>query len=256
MRADKFFAEKFGSRTKASEMIGKGYVLRNGKPLKPSDNVSETDSFEFLRAEQSFVSNGGYKLARALTVFGCEVSEKVWVDIGASNGGFTDCLLQNGASYVYCVDVGESQLDQTISSDHRVCVMDRTNARYLTKDQFPIPPFGVVSDVSFISLKLILPAVAELLEAGGLALVLIKPQFEVGKGKLGKSGIVSKGEHPSVLRGIYRTAVQLNLSPVGVTNAPIRAKKNVEYVALLEKGGRAMNEEEFVLRATSFLENE
>lgn len=252
MRADKFFADKFGSRTKAAEELSKGNVLRNGKPLKPSDDVSDSDRFQFISLPERFVSNGGYKLSRAIKAFSFDVSNQIWLDIGASTGGFTDCLLQNGAKRVYCVDVGESQLDKKLACDERVVVMDRTNARYLTRDAFDPLPYGVVSDVSFISLKLIIPTIAELIEDAGFALLLIKPQFEVGKGKIGKSGIVAKSEHPSVLRELYRCALQYNLFPQNVTYAPLRNKKNIEYVMLLQKGGRAISESEFVIRAMNF----
>ncbi len=251
MRADKFFAERFGSRTKAAEALAKGFVRRGGKQLKPSDEICETDSFVLIEEAEQFVSNGGYKLSRALSAFSEGVQGKTYADIGASTGGFTDCLLQNGAKHVFCVDVGESLLDPKVKNDDRVTVMDRTNARYLTKESFSRPLDGVVSDVSFISLKLILPAVSALLPDDGKAFVLIKPQFEAGREKIGKGGIVPKKFHGQVLREIYDCANSLSLAPINVVNAPLREKKNIEYVALLQKNGTPISQEAFVSRAES-----
>lgn len=251
MRADKFFAQKYGSRTKSAEALLKGLILRGGKRLKPSDDVCETDSFEYLEETETFVSNGGYKLARALSVFQESVQGKIYADLGASTGGFTDCLLQNGAKHVFCVDVGESQIDPRLQSDSRVTVMDRTNARYLQKSDFPVSLDGAVSDLSFISLKLILPVISDLLPEGGKAFVLIKPQFEAGKGKVGKGGIVGRAYHADILREIYSCACALSLSPVQIVNAPLRDKKNVEYITLLLKGGTPLREDLFLKKASA-----
>jgi 23S rRNA (cytidine1920-2'-O)/16S rRNA (cytidine1409-2'-O)-methyltransferase len=255
MRADKFFATRFSSRTKAAEALEKGLILKNGKPLKPSDEVSELDNFTFLEAEERFVSNGGYKLSRGLREFSQTVSGEVFVDIGASTGGFTDCLLQNGVKKVYCVDVGESLLDPRIATDPRVVVMDRTNARYLTREQFSERIDGVVSDVSFISLKLIFPAISTLLSDGGRAFVLVKPQFEAGRDKIGKSGIVPKLYHPNVLKEIYAAAIENGLAPEKIVNAPLRERKNVEYILLLRKGGKPLSLSAYLNDASDFLEN-
>ncbi len=249
MRADKYFAFRFGSRTKAAEALKKGCVLRGGRALSPSEEVTEGDAFTFVAPRESFVSNGGYKLSRALEAFGAEVSGGVFVDLGASTGGFTDCLLQNGAKRVYCVDVGESQLAREISDDPRVVVRDRTNARYLSGRDFPEPIDGVVSDLSFISLRLVLPSVSSMLSAGGRAFVLVKPQFEAGREKIGKNGIVPIRYHAEVLRAVYERAESLSLAPVSVVNAPIREKKNVEYIALLVKEGRKIPFQDFASRA-------
>lgn len=254
MRADKFFAEKYGSRTKAANALDRGCVLRNGKALKPSDEVKSDDSFQFVEMPESFVSNGGFKLSRALDFFQIDVANQVFADLGASTGGFTDCLLQRNAKSVYCVDVGESLLDSTISSDSRVTVMDRTNARYLTAASFPEQIDGVVSDLSFISLTLILPAVSQILSQEGYALLLIKPQFEVGKKKIGKSGIVARKEHTGVIDAIYDCAVANGLSPLGIVNAPIREKKNIEYVTLLSKGQAAIDKNHYLAMANSLYE--
>ena len=235
MRADKFFAEKFGSRTKAAEAIEKGLVLLNGKPIKPKDEVKETDEISFVKAEEQFVSNGGYKLARALKCFPLELEGKIAVDIGASTGGFTDCLLQNGAKKVYAVDVGESQLAPSIANDSRVVVMDDTNARYLTESDFDEPIDIAVTDVSFISLRLILPAISDILREDGAAFVLVKPQFECEKKNIGKSGIVHPSAHPSIVNKIVSACLELGLYPYGIVNAPVRKGKNIEYVLYLKK---------------------
>ena len=153
MRIDKFLAEKFGSRTKAAEAIGRGLVTVNGKIVSPSYEVKDSDSLSFVRAEESYVSNGGYKLSKALKDFGLSVKDKTFIDVGASNGGFTDCLLQNEAKKVYCIDVGESQLDKSLR-DKNVIVIDNFNARNLNKEMFREEIDGAVIDVSFISLKI------------------------------------------------------------------------------------------------------
>ena len=132
MRADKYFAEQFGSRTKAAEAIEKGWVLINGKQIKPKTEILETDEISIVSTEERFVSNGGYKLSKGLKEFSFDCTNKVFVDIGASTGGFTDCVLQNGAKKVYAVDVGESLLHSSLLADNRIIRMENTNARYLT----------------------------------------------------------------------------------------------------------------------------
>ncbi len=235
MRADKYFAEKYGSRTKAAEAIEKGWVLVNGKRIRPKDEIKETDEICFIEDGVRYVSNGGYKLERALEVFAFPVQGLVFADIGASTGGFTDCLLQNGAKRVYSVDVGESQLDERIAVDARVSVMDNTNARYLQKSDFPETVDGIVTDVSFISLRLIFPAVAEVLSENGFAVTLIKPQFECENKNIGKSGIVHPSAHADIVDKVFGYAKECGLSLYGITNAPIRKGKNIEYVALWKK---------------------
>lgn len=230
MRADKFFAEKFGSRTKAAEAIEKGLVLRDGQPIKPKTEVAETDAFTFVQAEELFVSNGGYKLDRALKTFAIDCKDKVFADIGASTGGFTDCLLQNQAKRVYAIDVGESLLHESLLSDKRIVCMDNTNARYLSKDDFADEIDGVVTDVSFISLRLIFPAIKQILKEDGFAIVLIKPQFECENKHIGKSGIVSPSAHAGIVKKVLSYLAENGLYPLNIVNAPIRKGKNIEYV--------------------------
>ena len=211
MRADKYFAPKFGSRTKAKEALAAGRILRRGVPLSPSDEVDDSDEFTVIE-DDDFVSNGGRKLERGLLVFGADVSGKIVADLGASTGGFTDCLLRRGVKRVYCVDVGENMLDPRISSDARVVVLDRTNARYLTRSDFSEPLDDVVSDLSFISLRLVLPAVCEILPEDGRAFLLFKPQFESGGRGLGKSGILPRKYHRALLSEFYDLACSLRFS--------------------------------------------
>ncbi len=245
MRADKFFAEKFGSRTKAAEALRSGLVLRGDKPLSPDDEVRDNELFTFLEREENYVSGGGYKLARGLDVFGQSVQNLVFADLGASTGGFTDCLLKRGAKHVFCVDVGESQLSSALSRDPRVTVMDNTNARYITPSDFSVPLEGVVGDLSFISLRLILPAAASLLPDGGNAFFLFKPQFECGKKGLNKNGVCPPALHRGLLSDFYDFAKEL-LAPIALTNAPLRPKKNVEYMLWLKKGGEPTSKEAFL----------
>ncbi len=240
MRADKFFSEKFGSRTKAQQALSRGLVLRNGVPVSPKEEVTGSEEFAFLSEEAAFVSNGGYKLERGLSCFHASVEGAVAADLGASTGGFCDCLLQHGVRKVYCVDVGKSQLDARLVADPRVAVMDGTNARFLTRASFPEEIGVVTADLSFISLRLVLPAVFSVLGEGGRAFVLFKPQFECGGRGLGKSGILPVRLHAELLSEFYDFAVSLGFSVKDVVNAPVRPKKNVEYVIYLAKGGNSV----------------
>ena len=245
MRLDKYLAENgFGSRTKAARAIAEGRVLRNGKVASPADEVREGDCVEVQRAEISFVSEGGFKLYKALSDFGESVRGGVFIDIGASTGGFTDCLLQSGADRVYAVDVGESQLDARLARDARVTVMDHVNARYLRREDFPEQPDGAVIDVSFISLALILPAAAELIGKQGRVFALIKPQFECGAKALDKHGIVKEqGDRLRAVFAVRDAALTSGLVLAKLTNAPLKPRKNVEYIALFVREGVALPDE-------------
>ena len=238
MRIDNFLYlnGKYPSRTKASEAVLKGEVLYKGKPCKPSKEVDGFENITFISIASKYVSNGGYKLEKVLNEYDYLVKDKVFIDIGASNGGFTDCLLQNGAKLVYAVDVGKTQLEQVLLDDSRVVVLDNTNARHLIKEQFDNEIDGVTCDVSFISATYILPAISSVLKDGGIAFLLIKPQFEVGKDKLNKSGIVlNKKDRFNAIQKIYDFAITQSLQPKYVTTAPIREGKNVEYLIVLQK---------------------
>ncbi len=237
MRIDKFLTEKFGSRTKAAEAIVKGAVKVNGKTVAPSYDIKDSDNIEFIELNESFVSNGGYKLSKAIKDFAFDVNGKIFADIGASNGGFTDCLLQNGAKKVYCIDVGESQLDKSLR-DKSVVIIDNFNARNLNAQLFKEKLDAIVIDVSFISLTYILKAVSDVLTDGGEVIALIKPQFECESKNVGKNGIVKKPEaHLNIIEKIYNFALQCDLMPVDLTDAPIVKGKNIEYLIRLIKHG-------------------
>lgn len=246
MRLDKFAAEKYGSRSRAAAAIGRGSVLVNGVPRQASYEVKDGDRVEYAEESVNFVSAGGYKLFKALCDFSFDVGGKVFADIGASTGGFTDCLLKAGARKVYCIDVGESQLDGSLLC-RNVVVIDNFNARNLTADLFGEPLDGVTIDVSFISLTYILGAVSSVLGDGGVVLALVKPQFECESRSVGKNGIVRGADrHMAILKKIYDFAVGCGLAPVKLTVAPERRGKNLEYVALLVKGARPAGFNELV----------
>lgn len=235
MRIDKYLSDKFGSRTKSAEAIAKGLVKVNGKTVSPSYGVKEGDTIEMIQPSESFVSNGGYKLSKAIKDFGFNANGKIFADIGASNGGFTDCLLQNGAKKIYCIDVGESQLDESLRNKN-VIIIDNCNARHLNDKLFKERLDAVVIDVSFISLTYILQAVSDILDDGAEVIALIKPQFECESKNVGKNGIVKKADaHTRVIEKIYIFSVSCNLYPVNLTDAPIIEGKNVEYLIRLVK---------------------
>ncbi len=249
MRADLFFADKYGSRTRAKDALKRGEIMRNGKLLSPSDDVSSSDVFVFADAGTTYVSRGGYKLERGLDAFGENVAGATFADLGASTGGFTEVLLARGARHVFAVDVGRAQLAPSVAKDARVTVMDETNARYLTRADFGMTLDGVVSDLSFISLKLVLPAVADLLDDGGRAFVLFKPQFECGGKGLGKGGILPVRYHRALLADFYAFCMTLSLAPRAIVCAPVHPHKNIEYVVFLQKGGTPIPPEAFLKNA-------
>lgn len=224
------------TREQARALVMAGAVTVGGEVVdKPGAKVEESAPVA-VSAAPRYVSRGGLKLERALDVFGLDVSGRVVVDVGASTGGFTDCLLQRGAARVYAVDVGYGQLDWRLRSDPRVVVMERTNARYLTG--LPEPADLATIDVSFISLRLIIPPVARLLRQGGKIVALVKPQFEAGREQVGKGGVVRDPEvHRSVLRGFVRWGEQEGYGVRRVVASPIRGPAgNVEFLVLVEPG--------------------
>ncbi|MDE7379479.1 MAG: TlyA family RNA methyltransferase [Clostridia bacterium] len=235
-------AEKFGSRTKAADAIERGLVKVDGKAVAPSFDIKSGEDIQILQDEESFVSNGGYKLHKALRDFNFSVEEKIYADIGASNGGFTDCLFQNGAKKVYCIDVGESQLDKSLL-DKNVVIIDNFNARNLNKEIFNDKLDGAVIDVSFISLTYILPNVYNVLEDGAYVIALIKPQFECESKSVGKNGIVKDSAvHKKIITKIVKFCDELGFSTLNLTNAPIKPGKNIEYLVLLQKHGKQTTE--------------
>ena len=237
MRLDALVASKTGvSRTKAARFIEEGRVFYRGVCVdKPSKDVPDDAEIE-LREAQDFASVGGDKLEKALNDFGASVEGAVCADIGASNGGFTDCLLRRGAAKVFAVDVGECALPERLKDDPRVVVKDRLNARFIGVDDIGEPLDVVTIDVSFISLKLILPPAERLLKHGGRVFALIKPQFEAGKSALSKRGIVTSPKvRQAVVDDVCAFAKDIGFEVVGVTSAPIKKDKNVEYVIGLVK---------------------
>ena len=237
MRLDIYLSTRENvTRTKAKNMIEQGFVRVDGKvvskagyELKDNSVVEILDSFRFS-------SLGGDKLQKAFDDFNYSVKDKVCVDIGASNGGFTDCMLQGGASKVYAVDVGECAFDDDLRSNERVVIKDRLNARYMTVDDFGEPCDFASIDVSFISLKYILPAAYGILKEGGEVIALIKPQFEAGAKELSKKGLVlSPKTHQIVCKDIEEFAISLGFGVKGLTTAPIREGKNKEFLIYLYK---------------------
>jgi 23S rRNA (cytidine1920-2'-O)/16S rRNA (cytidine1409-2'-O)-methyltransferase len=256
MRADKFFADKFGSRTKSAEAIEKGLVLVNGKTVRAKDEIKDTDDITFVQAEETFVSNGGYKLNRALLAWNFDCKDKIFADIGASTGGFTDCLLQRNAKKIYTVDVGESLLAPSLLKSGKIVQMENTNARYLEKTDFADELDGVVVDVSFISLKWIFPTVKKILKENGDAFLLIKPQFECEKKNIGKSGIVHTSAHGEIVKKVVRYALDCGLYPMEIINAPVRKGKNIEYVIHCKPTyENARSVEQIVSDVQTFLKN-
>lgn len=226
------------SRTRAQALVMAGAVLANEQLVaKPSELFDSHANIRIkAEAQARFVSRGGLKLEAALREFQIDANDAVCLDVGASTGGFTDCLLQSGARRVVAVDVGHNQLDWKLRSDPRVELREGVNARYLGAADFTEKFDLVTIDVAFISAKKILPAVIPLLADGGRVVTLIKPQFEVGKGEVGKGGIVKDAvQHKRVIAEVNSAAQSLGLQVAGVIESPVRgADGNVEFLALYE----------------------
>ena len=219
------------TRAKAQALIMARRVLVNGRIAdKSGASVTDDDELRVSEPEHPWVSRGGMKLAHALEQFHVDVRGKVCADIGASTGGFTDVLLKSGAAKVYAIDVGYGQLDATLRNDPRVVVREKVNARFLEAKDFEDPIAFVSIDVSFISLKLILPAVAKFLS--GELVALIKPQFEVGKGEVGKGGIVrDDAKRDAAVQGVVGFAREAGFDVKGVIESPVKgAEGNIEYL--------------------------
>ncbi|HEX7598027.1 MAG TPA: TlyA family RNA methyltransferase [Polyangia bacterium] len=230
------------TREKARALILAGQVLDGDRPVdKAGDLVSTTAALRLRGEPIPFVSRGGLKLAHALATFGLDVKGQVAVDVGASTGGFTDCLLQAGVVRVYCVDVGHGQLDWKVASDPRVVVIDRTNIRLMPPERIPERCGLAVVDVSFISLRLVLPLLPALLQPGAPVVTLVKPQFEVGRTKVGKGGIVrDEADRLEALEQVKAAARELGYQVLGETTSPITGGKgNVEYLLHIRHGAIA-----------------
>ena len=227
------------SRSKAAAIIMAGEVQVDGRLVDKPGAMIRLDAHISVKAKPRYVGRGGFKLEAALQAYGIDPSDKICADVGASTGGFTDCLLQRGAGKVYAIDVGKGILDYRLRIDKRVIPLENTNARHL--NQLPEQPDLVVIDVSFISLRLILPAVKRWIAARADIIALVKPQFEAGKGEVGKGGIVrEQSVRRRVLNDTVEAAAALGFAPVDVLRSPITgAKGNVEYLLWLRREAQA-----------------
>lgn len=242
VRLDVYMVEKglAPSREKAKSIIMAGQVyIDNQKCDKAGLNVEEGTNVEVRGETLKYVSRGGLKLEKAMAEFPITLEGKTTMDIGASTGGFTDCMLQNGAVKVFAVDVGYGQFAWKLRQDPRVVNMERTNIRYVTPEQIGTPIDFASIDVSFISLKLVLPVVYQILSDDGEAAALIKPQFEAGRSQVGKKGVVRDiNVHYEVVRNTVETAKELGFIPAGLTFSPIKGPEgNIEYLIYLKKSG-------------------
>ena len=225
-------------RSKAKELIEGGMVTVNGKTVKKAAvSVSDTDEIVCDTSSIRYVGRGGYKLEKALTMAPISLKDAVAMDVGASTGGFTDCMLQNGASKVYAIDVGYGQLDWKLRTDERVVNLERTNFRYVTKTEVPDSLDFASVDVSFISLSHILPVMRNLLKEGGCAVCLIKPQFEAGKENVGKKGVVrEKSVHIAVIEKIIGLIDENKFSLLGLDFSPVKGPEgNIEYLCYIRR---------------------
>ncbi len=239
------FAE---SREKAKALIMSGIIyVDNQKSDKPGTTYPSTVKLEMRGKKLRYVSRGGLKLEKAMKSFPITLTDYITMDIGSSTGGFTDCMLQNGAKKVYSIDVGKGQLDWKLRNDGRVVVLESTNARYLSHEIVPdeIDFFSV--DVSFISLELILPAARTVMKDGATAVCLIKPQFEAGRGNVGKKGVVrDKKVHVDVIRKIYDFCLNNGFDVLGLDYSPVKGPEgNIEYLIYIRKSDTPSALEDF-----------
>lgn len=250
-RADILLVEKqlFTSREQAKRAIMAGQVyVDEMQIMKPGEKVAISSEFVLKGKRLQYVSRGGLKLEKAIQVFAIQVEDAILLDIGSSTGGFTDCALQNGARHAYALDVGYNQLDWKIRSDERVTVMERTNFRYSKPEDFEVGlPTLATIDVSFISLNLIFPPLASILVDGGEVVALVKPQFEAGKDRVGKKGIVRDEKvHLDVLEQVADYAEQAGFSVEAATFSPITGGEgNIEFLFYLKKAQGALSRPDF-----------
>lgn len=239
-RIDKILVDRglVASRERARSLILAGSVLVNDKVIdKAGEQILRESEIRLKGEDIPYVSRGGLKLARAMDEFHLDVRERIAIDVGASTGGFTDCLLQHGAKKVYAIDVGYGQLAWSLRTDPRVINLERTNIRSLQRDILAEVPDLAVIDASFISLSIVLPATLSLLTPDAIVVALIKPQFEVGKGAVGKGGVVrDRGLHDQVVEKIRSLAEESGCRIVGVTESPILGPKgNKEFLICLQR---------------------
>ena len=232
------------SREKAKTLIMAGVVyVNNQKADKPGMQIKDDDSIEVRSNPLKYVSRGGLKLEKAMSSFDIKLDGLVCADIGASTGGFTDCMLQNGAKKVYSIDVGYGQLAWKLRTDPRVVNMERTNFRYVTKEHVPDELSFASVDVSFISLSLIVPVMRTLMRNDACAVCLIKPQFEAGRDKIGKKGVVrDKSVHIEVVDNIIGMMLNNGFSVSGLDYSPVKGPEgNIEYLILVQKSDQPVN---------------
>lgn len=226
------------SREKAQAAIMAGQVyIGEKKVLKASEQVTADRELILRAPAYDFVSRGGLKLEKAVSYFSADLKDRVCMDIGAATGGFTDVCLRNGARHVYAIDVGYGQFDWKLRNDERVTVMERTNARYLTPDMVPLHPTVTVMDVSFISIRLIIPTAAAIMGDDGVFYTLVKPQFEAGRDRVGKKGVVRDPHvHEDVLREVSEAVLSFGWRIDGLTYSPITGPEgNIEFLAMIRK---------------------
>ncbi|MGN1315671.1 MAG: TlyA family RNA methyltransferase [Acutalibacteraceae bacterium] len=248
------FAE---SREKAKALIMSGIVYVNDqKEIKAGRDIKSDDLIEVRGSTLKYVSRGGLKLEKAMESFPIDLKGKLCMDIGASTGGFTDCMLQNGALKVYSIDVGYGQLAWKLRSDDRVVNMERTNFRYVTHEQIPEEIDFASVDVSFISLKLILPVMYNLLKENGEAVCLIKPQFEAGRENVGKKGVVrDPSVHENVIKTISEFANTQNFEVLGLEHSPVKGPEgNIEYLMYIRKCLEPQNSDSVISAAGELVE--
>ena len=226
------------SRERAKQLILAGEVIVTGSAQVKPGHLIPSDAEIVVKQPLRYVSRGGLKLEKALQVFQVDVRGRGAIDVGASTGGFTDCLLQHGAEFVYAVDVGHGQLAWKIRQDPRVCVIERTNIRTIDVNRFEFPVEIGVVDVSFISLQKVLPVVTQIVDSMGDVIALVKPQFEAGREHVGKGGVVKvAGVHLRVLRDLIQFIHGLDQSVMGISHSPIRGPAgNIEYLIWFKAG--------------------
>ncbi|MFW5786734.1 MAG: TlyA family RNA methyltransferase [Halanaerobiales bacterium] len=246
-RLDILLAKKelYSSRSKAKRAIMAGKVFVNGQKIdKAGTRIEEDSEIEIKGRKIPYVSRGGLKLEKALKVFNINPENRKVIDIGASTGGFTDCLLQKGAKKVYAVDVGYGQIAWKLRKDERVEVIERTNFRYLTPEDLPVEVSLIVTDVSFISLKLIIPPALKFMKKDGEFIGLVKPQFEAGKNKVGKNGVIKDPRiHGEVLKEISQFCNNMGVQLKGIDYSPIKgaSSQNIEFLIYFQKNNKENN---------------
>ena len=235
----------FDSREKAKAVIMAGEVFVNGqREDKAGSKFDKEADIEVKGKALRYVSRGGLKLEKAVEVYKLDLADKVCIDIGSSTGGFTDCMLQNGEAKVYAIDVGTNQLAWKLREDRRVVSMEKTNIRYVTEDDLPEKADFASVDVSFISLTKVLKAAVNLLNTDAEMVCLIKPQFEAGREKVGKKGVVRDfSVHKEVIKLVINFALSLNFLIKGLTFSPVKGPEgNIEYLLYIQKKNEIMNE--------------